>query len=831
MSLKERFAAMAFRIANKYLAFVVLICLPFVCWANGLRFHGLESHIDDRTSLVLFPERPPIMRDSLIVGFSAKILPVSKYGYIAQVEMKSPGTETVVNLLYDNESIRDRALFSAIWEGREIIAAVEIPRAELGNEWFDLSLKFDFCADSLYLRVKDGQYRASGGMNFNDAIKTNVVFGANKSQIDIPSFCLKDVTARDSHKRFHFKLNEDSGRFAACKGRVRFARVENPDWINGDRDRWRQFYAHSSDHYQSVGYDTASCCLYDFFADSLIYISPEDGLLQIKKTKTPNPVPSFLGYNHLVPTEGNIVSYEFYAPKEAGRFVSVAALDTGTLEWRPLYEAANRTPRMRHASVFDPVSGRILCHGGYGLWIFNEEFLAFDIEKKQWDTIPAPPGDAIWPRFQHAMGIYDNHLYIFGGVGSPNSSQALGQHLYTLHEIDLETKESRLLWTAPWEGGDKVPSRNLVFDDEGGFYTLMYNESATVSSLMLYRFDLKKGTYETYADPFPIYSDRITCQPNLFLDRKKNLLIATVEESGDDVSSRLAAYSISYPVMKGRMSTVERRALFGILSLLLLISGAVGVSFFSTKKRRTKRSEEIPDQQAIRPSSVYLFGDFTAFGAKGENITPSFYAKTRQVLCLLLKEPGGVSSQKLTALFWSNREDSKAKNIRGVTMNALRKALMDIDGISVVYSGERYRLELHPEFYCDYLALEECLSSPEPDMNRVISILSRGKFLQSESDPVLDNMKAEVDATIETVISKEIVTRYRNKQYKDCLKCVEILYYIDPLSEISLKYAVKSFAAMGKNEEAERRYVEFRKKYRKDYSEEYQAELDQIRAE
>ena len=63
------------------------------------------------------------------------------------------------------------------------------------------------------------------------------------------------------------------------------------------------------------------------------------------------------------------------------------------------------------------------------------------------------------------------------------------------------------------------------------------------------------------------------------------------------------------------------------------------------------------------------------------------------------------------------------------------------------------------------------------------------------------------------------------------MKCAEILYYIDPLSEISLKYAVKSFAAMGKNEEAERRYVEFRKKYRKDYSEEYQAELDQIRAE
>ena len=164
-------------------------------------------------------------------------------------------------------------------------------------------------------------------------------------------------------------------------------------------------------------------------------------------------------------------------------------------------------------------------------------------------------------------------------------------------------------------------------------------------------------------------------------------------------------------------------------------------------------------------------------------------------------------------------------------MSALRKALSNIDGISVVYSGERYRLDLHPEFYCDYLAFYECLSSPEPDMSRVISILSRGKFLQSESDPVLDKMKAETDAAIETAISKEIVTRYQNKQFKDCLKCAEILYYIDPLSEISLKYAVKSYTAMGKTEEAERRYVEYRKKYRKDYSEEYQAELDQILAE
>ena len=537
---------MAFRIANKYFAFVVLIFLPFVCRADGLRFYGLESHIDDRTSLDLFPGRAPVMRDSLTVSFSAKILHASKYGYIAQVEMKSLGAETVVNLLYDNESIRDRALFSAIWEGREILASVDIPRSELGDDWFDVSLKFDFCADSLSILIKDGRYRASGGMNFDDTMKASVVFGVSKSHRDIPSFCLKDVTVGDSFRIFRFKLNEDSGRYAACKGRVRFAKAENPDWINGNRNRWRRFYVHSSEHYQSVGYDTSACCLYDFYADSIVFVSPEDGLLQEKKTKTPNPVPTFLGYNHILPSDGRIVSYEFYAPQLTGRFVSVAALDTNTLEWHPLCEASNRTPRMRHASVYDPVSGRIICHGGYGLWIFNEEFLAFDIRNKQWDTIPAPQGDEIWPRFQHAMGIYDNHLYIFGGVGSPDSRQALEQHLYTLHEVDLETKESRILWTAPWDGDDKIPSRNLIFDDGGGFYTLMYSESATLSSLTLYRFDLKKGTFETFADSFPIYSDRITCQPNLFFDKKRMLLVATVEESSDDVSCYRLFNPLSY---------------------------------------------------------------------------------------------------------------------------------------------------------------------------------------------------------------------------------------------------------------------------------------------
>ena len=52
--------------------------------------------------------------------------------------------------------------------------------------------------------------------------------------------------------------------------------------------------------------------------------------------------------------------------------------------------------------------------------------------------------------------------------------------------------------------------------------------------------------------------------------------------------------------------------------------------------------------------------------------------------------------------YGQKKELSSAKNLKGVTINRLRKILDDLEGIELVYTNSRYSIQLSEAFYCDY---------------------------------------------------------------------------------------------------------------------------------
>ena len=86
---------------------------------------------------------------------------------------------------------------------------------------------------------------------------------------------------------------------------------------------------------------------------------------------------------------------------------------------------------------------------------------------------------------------------------------------------------------------------------------------------------------------------------------------------------------------------------------------------------------------------IYIYGMFTVYNRDGRDVTHLFSKKLKYIFLYILlnsiKEREGVSSSSLNEIFWPDKEEDKAKNLKGVTISNLRKTLLELDGIRLVY--------------------------------------------------------------------------------------------------------------------------------------------------
>lgn len=123
---------------------------------------------------------------------------------------------------------------------------------------------------------------------------------------------------------------------------------------------------------------------------------------------------------------------------------------------------------------------------------------------------------------------------------------------------------------------------------------------------------------------------------------------------------------------------------------------------------------------------MYLFGEFTIIDKKGRDITHLFSSKIKQLFLLTflngLGNKEGITSNYIYGLLWPEKELSSAKNLKGVTINRLRKILDDLEGIELVYTNSRYSIQLSETFYCDYQQyLEQMNKIRQSDASQEVS--------------------------------------------------------------------------------------------------------------
>lgn len=825
--------------------FALIITLTITAYSQGLGFTGLEQRIEERTSYNVFSGKSPYFKDCLDISFNIKLLPQTRFGYFLRI--KEGGKDPRIwNMFYDGQG--DNVIIRLNEEGHQSLIKAELPHSEMQIlHWTDVRLTFDSVKDSVYLKIGEHEYKA-GCKDLPERFSPDIYFGKSDHIIDVPTFAIKNLKVSDIDSDYFFPLDEYEGNAVYDLQMSKRGTVTNPDWLILESLAWKKSQRLHFSTVAGTVYNKHLKEMYYFDRDSIYVCNILDRTVEKKKFVNTCPVNFKLGNCFISNGGDSLYVYELFFEKNEVTDATVASLDLETMVWKAESRSALQMPMHHHTSFRLPGSGDYTIFGGFGKMMYNGRFYSLG-DDMQWKELWAERQDdsvKIFPRYFTSAGTdKDNrYAYVYGGMGNECGEQIVGrEYYYDLHRIDLNTGKTDKIWELDWKEENKVPVRGMVVVDSL-FYTLCYPEYKSVSALQLYEFSIPDGTYRAIGTEIPISSDKMRTNANIYYDEDINKLFATVQVFPDDISSNLVLWTMSFP--PAALNELNRHNWFSIIPLWIKITVCillllVIITVWIVCARRIWYRKDVengnknsPDRKIFRsetrPNAIYIFGDFMVTDRNGNDITPIFTPQQMTILNLLIKRirDNGMSSKRLSNILWPDKDEDKVKNSRGVAINHLRKSLSNLDGISVVFRDGRYIIEYEEPFYCDYIAFLEQTEVENADMDKLLCVVSRGKFMQYNDDPVFDTFKEKTENKIVPMLHKEIDDRYSRREWQAVCEIAEMLFWIDPLDEKAMKSQICAMKKMKMVEEALVVYARFTAEHKKTFGTEYEIPFNKI---
>ena len=807
--------------------------------AQGLGFHGMECVIDDRTSWNVFGEKSESFTDDFRMDFDLYTRPEGEFGYFFRLKYMS-GSGRIWNLSYDSRG--EDIVVRLNEEGRYSLIRAEIAHEKMKHlHWHSCSVDFDLGRDSVSLKIGREEFRAACP-GLPDRIAARIEFGRSDHIIDVPGFSIRDLKVGNSRKIFIFPLSQRSGNTVRdSSGKIR-GKVLNPEWLVNDALEWKKIAEFSFNDIAGAAYNSVRKEFCYFTEKEMTVLSLMSDSRRDMRFSSPCPVQMKLGNNCISEDGKYLFVYELYNEDVDQNSPSVARYDFDSGEWKVLCRERLDMPMHHHGCFRNPATGQYTILGGFGNMLYNGRFFAFDSASGHWiQQHTDSESDPIYPRYFTSTGTDSTYIYVYGGMGNECGEQVVGRrYFYDLHRVDPLTGRSELLWERKNEGQERVPVRSLCVDG-GYFYTLTYPEYISKSELYLSRFSISDGTEETFGDSIPIISDKMRTNANIYLDKELGRFFVTVQEFEDDIKSCLKIYSLAYPpISKDEAALLDEASDDDSLwsspwlwtVTVLLLAGGSGTYIYIIRRKRMENEALGEGRGTSAPrkifrnetgvNSIYIFGDFTVIDREGNEITTMFKNQQILILCLLIKRgASGISTKRLSSILWPDKEEEKVKNSRGVAINNLRKALSGLDGVGVAYRDGRYYLETSDESRCDYLELCSLLNDKQMNRDRILEIISRGKFLKGVGDEIFDDFKEKVENILMPLLQEEMALRFKEKEYEAVCEIGDMIAEIDPTDETALRTVIQTLRRQKRTEEALVRYASFCSEYKKENGTDY----------
>ena len=827
-----------------------LVFFSIGTFSQGIQFQGNEKIINERTSYNVFSKNIQTFNNYLSISFDILFSEPSNAGSILRI--KDLEQNITYNLSYNATS--ELVTFKFNIEGRiNLISSVFSSKEIEKHRWHKITVFFDMKNDSVFLDINKNRQRASN-INLTNKLQPQIVFGKSDYVIDVPTFAIRNLVIESKNKQFIFLLNEQEGGIVFDKKGKAMGCVENPVWLINNANNWELKTKLISDKVAGANFNEQTQEIFYFNADSITFYNVLTNEIRKEKYSQDCPMSILLGTNFIDTRQSKLYVYEVWRrPRERGS-TTISTLDLNNLNWETVSTQQLPMQLHHHAGYFDIENNRYIIFGGFGNNRYSKDFCSYNLNTNSWDTLVFE-GDKITPRYFSSIGNFNEEkkLYLYGGMGNEAGDHTIGRiYYYDFYEIDLESLRIKKLWELSNDNNKVVPVRGMIVNDSS-FCTLCYPEYVPDSYLKLLCFNINNGQYEILGDSIPIRSDKINTNANLYLNEKDNKLYVTVQEFDEyDTASTLSVYSLSFSEILDKeeleeVSGYNCRYIWIILFLLISLSAIIFYLLRKSKQKSAKIESKTVDENDNKEISLnltsknqekanatYIFGNFSVRDKNKKEINYMFSAKIKQIFCLILQNSmkNGITSQQLSEFLWPDRDESQIKNIRGVTINHLRKILNELNGICLVHEKGFYKFIISDEYYCDYLRCFELINNNslenEDFLNEFTTILERGKFLSSDDSPAFDTFKQMIESKLEPVLLLEIEKTFNAEKYKTTLILAEAIFNFDPVNEKALTFLIQALVKLKKHDEAKKRYIQFSIEYKRNIGEDFSKSFNEI---
>lgn len=836
------------------------LCLLFLltgmtlfAYSQGLLFQANDKEIKERTSLQIFQEGEiPCFTKNFQLSFELSIRDFDTFGYVFLLKEDQGKTKYSFTYTYlDGEN----STFKFNTDGKENHYSLNLRNDALAYQWIPVSFAFDLQQDVLTIRIGDNEKKITS-LGLKDTFCPHLFFGRYDYILDMPTFAIRNLKLEgDRSHSYTFPLNENEGEEVHTSTGKVLGTVVNPVWLINGSYHWEKLFEYSFQTPSGITFEPDSQRLIIFSQDSLLTYNLLKRQPQKYSYSNKLPVKLQLATHFMNTTDGKLYVYELNNLPLGD--ATVAALDLNNREWKQTGVAALPVQLHHHDGFWDETTGKYLVFGGFGNKRFNNTFLEYDIEGDRWDTL-SYSGDRIIPRYFSGMAVNKNreHVYVFGGMGNESGEQSVGRnYLHDLYLLDRKQQSVRRLWQNASDHRLVVARDMILTPDEKYIYALCYPEYLSDTYLQLYRLTVDDGTMKALGDSIPMRSEEIMTNANLYYNSLTHEYYCTTTEFDKKGHTVIRTYVLSAPPVSldeirsyGSRSSLEIRWLWIMAGIgVLLLAGGV---LFVRKKRGKQRNAVLesssvlmsppvgrePDKSVqgketlakedfesslVRPNAVYLFGPFTVIDRNGRDITHLFSSRLRQVFIYILLHSthNGVLSASLNEVFWPDKPDDKVKNLKGVTINQIRKNLAELDGVELVHDKGYFRL-VFTDCYCDYFRFRTLKNAEEVE-NELGILLMRGKFLDGMDAGMMDHFKQKVEEFLSSFLPLEIERLYQQHKYDAVIRFCNVLFRVDPVNELALAYGMHALNHTGSSQEAILQYSLFVREYRQMMNEEY----------
>ncbi len=821
--------------------------------AQGIELTGNHQPIEQRSTIRLFEQNHPKFEGVLKINFDLHIRDDGTSGYL--IRLKDKGQNPTYNLYFDKED--HEAVFRFNEEGKSSLIRLAIGIDKLNKQrWLPIRLTYDLSKGMISLAIGNFAIESVRVPQLKSYSPT-VIFGKSDYLIDVPSFSIRELVIADDRQQLLFPMRESAGSILHDASGNAYGKVTNVTWLLNRAYHWQRSGAMYSSRKSGSEYDVKRQLAYYFNSDSLYIHHLRGGFTEAIRFTNPCPVLIKLGNSFLDSIENRLYVYEtFYEHPHEGPTIASLSLDDYT--WRIESDAYLGLELNHHAAHYLADRRSLFVFGGFGNMLYNNDLRRYEIDKSDWTAAQNVSKDEILPRYFTSMGYGDvtKKMYLFGGMGNESGQHIVGRkYFYDLYELDLAGGRTKKLWQLDWKEHHFVPARGLVIPNDQWLYLLGYPEHVSHSLIQLRRFSLADGSYEQLGDSIPIYSDKISTRAKLYHDKNLQKLIAIVQESDDDIRSKLSVYELDFPAISQSQlhafskSTKAQGTWWIGFSALIIATGAI---LIYRKKHFTKQvspSEERFISQTAKPkidietttkapswkhpdkNSILLYGDFTVLDRRGNDISHLFSTRLRQVFCLILihSDSAGISSNLLSHLVWPDKPKDKVKTSRGVTINNLRKALSTVEGVEIVYKNGHYRVAISPPCYCDYTVLRHRTATDNDLISEDISqLIRRGSFLMGSDDPLFDEAKSKLENELILSLQKTMLLMEQQENWNSLFAAAELLMVLDPIHEMALKKGLTALQKLNSTTQASRFYTRFTEHYQQLLGETYPISFNEL---